>query len=67
MLTLWFIVQVTATDKDRGANGQVTYGIVSPASGVFVIDPKTGHITVGKDIDRERPGETEKKEKYIQV
>ena len=55
------IVKVMATDKDRGENGAVKYGIVFPTDDTFFIGRDDGIITVGRDIDREKP------EKYIQV
>ncbi|XP_050668610.1 protein dachsous isoform X2 [Leptidea sinapis] len=44
---------VTATDKDIGANGVVTYGITSGNNGnKFSIDATSGHLTA-KTLDRE--------------
>ncbi|XP_071083745.1 protocadherin Fat 4-like [Haliotis cracherodii] len=45
---------VTATDKDSGINGQVTYSILSGSGQTyFAIHSTTGVITTAKDIDRE--------------
>lgn len=56
------VVKVEATDNDRGENGVVTYGMVSPSDNTFTIDPKNGDIKVGRVIDRENPDD-----QYIQV
>ena len=44
------VVQVFATDDDRGANGEVTY---STSSNLFAINSETGVITVSAELDRE--------------
>ncbi|KAJ7336049.1 hypothetical protein OS493_013424 [Desmophyllum pertusum] len=45
---------VTATDKDAGPNGEVTYSISAGNSGdSFKIDPSTGVIRVKSTLDRE--------------
>ncbi|KAL8590527.1 hypothetical protein ACOMHN_010963 [Nucella lapillus] len=56
------VVQVKASDQDRGENGKVRYGIVSPIDNTFVIGREDGVIAVGRDIDREVSSD-----KYIQV
>ena len=55
-------LQVEATDEDRGENGIVRYGIVSPSDGTFRIGREDGVITIGRDIDREIASD-----KFIQV
>ncbi|XP_069396059.1 protocadherin-16 [Paralichthys olivaceus] len=45
------VLTVTATDKDQGSNGQVTYGGVTEEG--FVINPVTGVITTTKELDAE--------------
>ncbi|XP_057205170.1 protocadherin gamma-A11-like isoform X6 [Triplophysa rosa] len=51
------VAQVSATDKDQGANGEITYSF-SRSSGkaldLFNIDTNTGEITVKGDLDYER-------------
>ncbi|XP_018422210.1 PREDICTED: protocadherin gamma-B5-like isoform X4 [Nanorana parkeri] len=52
------IVNVNATDKDAGSNGQITYsfsktlGNVHP-SGLFSIHPKNGDVNINKKLDFE--------------
>uniref|UniRef100_A0A8B9EFI6 Cadherin domain-containing protein n=1 Tax=Anser cygnoides TaxID=8845 RepID=A0A8B9EFI6_ANSCY len=45
------VLQVLATDRDLGANGQVTYGGLS--GGPFSIHPQTGLIVTTHALDRE--------------
>ncbi|KAM4619841.1 protocadherin-16 [Polymixia lowei] len=45
------VLTVTATDRDQGTNGQVTYGGVTEEG--FVINPVTGVITTTKELDKE--------------
>ncbi|NXK83062.1 PCD16 protein, partial [Amazona guildingii] len=45
------VLQVLATDRDLGANGQVSYGGLS--GGPFSINPQTGLITTTHTLDRE--------------
>nr|XP_009931755.1 PREDICTED: LOW QUALITY PROTEIN: protocadherin-16 [Opisthocomus hoazin] len=45
------VLQVLATDRDLGANGQVSYGGVS--GGPFSIHPQTGLIVTTHALDRE--------------
>ncbi|XP_056625244.1 protocadherin gamma-A11-like isoform X4 [Triplophysa dalaica] len=51
------VAQVSATDEDQGANGEITYSF-SRSSGkaldLFNIDTNTGEITVKGDLDYER-------------
>ncbi|XP_069780628.1 protocadherin Fat 1a isoform X4 [Narcine bancroftii] len=47
------ILQVTALDKDKGQNAEITYSIESGNAGnSFAVDPVLGIITVGRDLDR---------------
>ncbi|XP_060936053.1 protocadherin gamma-A4-like isoform X5 [Limanda limanda] len=50
------VVTVTASDADEGVNGEVIYGFdhVSDENQVFLLNPKTGDITVAGDIDYEK-------------
>ncbi|XP_053285324.1 protocadherin beta-15 [Pleuronectes platessa] len=50
------VITVTATDADEGVNGEVSYGFdhVSDENQVFLLNPKTGDVTVAGDIDYER-------------
>ncbi|XP_022539774.2 protocadherin Fat 2 [Astyanax mexicanus] len=51
------VIQVTANDPDKDANGQVTYSLLSEmddVSDIFTIDPQTGWITTLKETDCER-------------
>uniref|UniRef100_A0AAZ3SHU6 Protocadherin-16 n=1 Tax=Oncorhynchus tshawytscha TaxID=74940 RepID=A0AAZ3SHU6_ONCTS len=45
------VITVTATDRDQGSNGQVTYGGVTEEG--FSINPVTGVISTTKTLDRE--------------
>ncbi|XP_030648412.1 protocadherin-16 [Chanos chanos] len=45
------LLTVSASDRDQGTNGQVTYGGVSEDG--FIINPDTGAISVTKALDRE--------------
>uniref|UniRef100_A0A667YUI3 Protocadherin-16 n=1 Tax=Myripristis murdjan TaxID=586833 RepID=A0A667YUI3_9TELE len=45
------VLTVTATDRDQGSNGQVTYGGVTEEG--FIINPVTGVITTTKELDKE--------------
>ncbi|XP_026535720.1 protocadherin Fat 3 isoform X2 [Notechis scutatus] len=52
------LVQVKATDADSGANGQVTYSLLTELdidriSEVFTIDSNSGWISTLKDLDHE--------------
>ncbi|XP_068600399.1 protocadherin-16 [Brachionichthys hirsutus] len=46
------VLTVTATDRDQGSNGQVTYGGVTEEG--FIVNPMTGVITTTKELDAER-------------
>ncbi|XP_068026259.1 LOW QUALITY PROTEIN: protocadherin-16 [Melanerpes formicivorus] len=45
------VLRVLASDRDLGANGQVSYGGL--AGGPFSIDPQTGLIVTTRTLDRE--------------
>ncbi|CAB3227459.1 unnamed protein product [Arctia plantaginis] len=49
------VLQVMATDKDQGDNGEFTYQLNDP-EGAFIIDPRTGWLTVRNQtvLDREQ-------------
>lgn len=36
------VITVTATDRDSGENGKITYKVMSSTRGVFYIDPNNG-------------------------
>ncbi|XP_068113953.1 protocadherin-15 [Hyperolius riggenbachi] len=44
------IITLTAVDKDEGLNGQISYEIIDGAKGQFVIDKKTGVISIGPGV-----------------
>ncbi|KAK5864404.1 hypothetical protein PBY51_015650 [Eleginops maclovinus] len=48
------IMQLTATDADKGPNALVTYTIISGADDSFRIDPESGDLIATKKLDRER-------------
>ncbi|XP_053284248.1 protocadherin gamma-A4 isoform X6 [Pleuronectes platessa] len=50
------VITVSATDADEGVNGEVSYGFdhVSDGNQMFVLNPKTGDVTVAGAIDYER-------------
>ncbi|TMS23875.1 Protocadherin Fat 1 [Larimichthys crocea] len=49
------VFQVTALDKDKGQNAEITYSIESGNfANSFAIDPVLGTITVAKELDRSR-------------
>uniref|UniRef100_A0ABM5FVG6 Protocadherin-16 n=1 Tax=Pogona vitticeps TaxID=103695 RepID=A0ABM5FVG6_9SAUR len=51
-----FVLQVTARDKDQGANGEVRYSILHTHhthSHWFAIDPVTGIVTTASSLDYE--------------
>lgn len=47
------VLKVTATDKDKGKNGFVTYTIAHPGPLPFTIDPFTGVISTSEHLDYE--------------
>uniref|UniRef100_W5KLY4 Protocadherin-16 n=1 Tax=Astyanax mexicanus TaxID=7994 RepID=W5KLY4_ASTMX len=51
------VVTVTATDRDSGENGRVTYRVLSSSREGFYIDPNNGTLFIGQKVefDPERP------------
>jgi len=50
-----FVVKVSATDKDVGTNGNLTYLIPDGiADGKFAVDPHTGSVVTLAPLDREK-------------
>ncbi|NXC90216.1 PCD23 protein, partial [Cercotrichas coryphoeus] len=47
------ILDLSASDKDAGLNGEVMYSIIDDTYGVFTIDIVTGSIITTKALDRE--------------
>ncbi|XP_008066005.1 protocadherin Fat 2 [Carlito syrichta] len=47
------VLAVTATDRDHGENGYVTYSIAGPKTLPFSIDPYLGIISTSKPLDYE--------------
>ena len=47
------VIILNATDKDIGANADITYTISDNVGEVFAINPKTGRISAKSTIDRE--------------
>ena len=49
------IYNLSASDRDTGANGDLTYDLVSefPLTGSFAVDSLTGALTLAKPLDRE--------------
>ncbi|NXD43782.1 PCD23 protein, partial [Copsychus sechellarum] len=47
------ILDLSASDKDAGLNGEVMYSIIDDTYGVFTIDSVTGSIITTKALDRE--------------
>lgn len=45
-----FFPQLTAADADEGLNGLVTYEILAGAQGDFIINNRTGRITVAPGV-----------------
>lgn len=38
------VITVTATDRDSGDNGKITYRVMSSTKGIFYIDPSNGKV-----------------------
>ncbi|PKU47422.1 protocadherin-23 [Limosa lapponica baueri] len=47
------ILDLFASDKDDGPNGEVTYSLIDDTFGAFAIDSVTGSIVTTKALDRE--------------
>uniref|UniRef100_T1JHZ3 Uncharacterized protein n=1 Tax=Strigamia maritima TaxID=126957 RepID=T1JHZ3_STRMM len=52
-----FVVQVTSSDRDSGANGNAVYSFTENPGRKFNIDPVSGNVTVAGNIDREMADE----------
>jgi len=53
------LIQLNATDEDRGPNGLVRFSIISGNSGhIFALDPWTGSITLARRVDYEMDSRT---------
>ncbi|XP_068596339.1 protocadherin Fat 2 [Brachionichthys hirsutus] len=52
-----FVLKVSATDPDSGANGQVSYSLHGPEADMFYLDHRTGELFTLAVLDRE--GQTE--------
>lgn len=48
-----FVIRVTSSDLDIGANANATYSFVDNPGEKFVIDPISGNVTVARALDRE--------------
>ncbi|KAL5011978.1 hypothetical protein ScPMuIL_010529 [Solemya velum] len=48
------VLQVTATDPDKGLNGRVTYSLTNDTAGLFQINSTSGIITTTGKLDREK-------------
>uniref|UniRef100_A0A7N6BPP7 Protocadherin-16 n=1 Tax=Anabas testudineus TaxID=64144 RepID=A0A7N6BPP7_ANATE len=51
------VITVTATDRDSGENGKITYRVMSSTRGIFYIDPSNGTLFVNQkpEFDFENP------------
>ncbi|KAF7651331.1 hypothetical protein LDENG_00112250, partial [Lucifuga dentata] len=49
-----FVLKVSASDPDVGANGQISYTLHGPAADKFHLDPRTGELFTLGVLDRER-------------
>ncbi|MGH0168179.1 UNVERIFIED_CONTAM: hypothetical protein FKN15_006073 [Acipenser sinensis] len=51
------VVTVTATDRDSGGNGKITYKVMSSTRGGFYIDPSNGTLFISQraEFDPEKP------------
>uniref|UniRef100_A0A8C5E6S0 Protocadherin-16 n=1 Tax=Gouania willdenowi TaxID=441366 RepID=A0A8C5E6S0_GOUWI len=51
------VITVTATDRDSGDNGKITYRVISSTKGVFYIDPSNGTLFIEQktEFDFENP------------
>ncbi|KAL3057632.1 hypothetical protein OYC64_007983 [Pagothenia borchgrevinki] len=45
------VITVTATDRDSGENGKITYRVMSSTRGVFYIDPSNGTLFVNQKTE----------------
>uniref|UniRef100_A0A8C6NV07 Protocadherin-16 n=1 Tax=Nothobranchius furzeri TaxID=105023 RepID=A0A8C6NV07_NOTFU len=51
------VITVTATDRDSGENGKITYQVMSSTKGVFFIDPSNGTLFLRQktELDFDHP------------
>ncbi|GLD53497.1 protocadherin-16-like protein, partial [Lates japonicus] len=51
------VITVTATDRDSGENGKITYRVMSSTRGIFYIDPSNGTLFINQktEFDFENP------------
>ncbi|XP_069563501.1 protocadherin-16-like [Brachyistius frenatus] len=51
------VITLTATDRDSGENGKITYTVMSSTKGVFYIDPSNGTLFIKQktEFDVENP------------
>ncbi|KAM9852933.1 protocadherin-16-like [Aulostomus maculatus] len=51
------VITVTATDRDSGDNGKITYRVMSSTRGVFYVDPSNGTVFISQktEFDFENP------------
>uniref|UniRef100_A0A3Q3LLL1 FAT atypical cadherin 2 n=1 Tax=Mastacembelus armatus TaxID=205130 RepID=A0A3Q3LLL1_9TELE len=49
-----FVLKVSASDPDVGANGQISYSLHGPDADKFHLDPRTGELFTLAVLDRER-------------
>ncbi|CAL8363929.1 unnamed protein product [Merluccius merluccius] len=49
-----FVLEVKASDLDRGVNGQVVYFLSGGSQGMFIVDQNTGRIITAAPLDREK-------------
>ncbi|KAK1169607.1 hypothetical protein AOXY_G8441 [Acipenser oxyrinchus oxyrinchus] len=51
------VVTITATDRDSGGNGKITYRVMSSTRGGFYIDPSNGTLFISQraEFDPEKP------------
>ncbi|MGH0151366.1 UNVERIFIED_CONTAM: hypothetical protein FKN15_020115 [Acipenser sinensis] len=47
------VLQLTATDKDEGSNGEVMYSLIDDTFGMFTISSSTGTVMTTMQLDRE--------------
>ncbi|XP_029302997.1 protocadherin-16-like [Cottoperca gobio] len=45
------VITVTATDRDSGENGKITYRVMSSTRGIFYIDPSNGTLFVNQKTE----------------
>ncbi|XP_042316175.1 protocadherin-16 [Sceloporus undulatus] len=48
------VLQLEATDPDKGPNGLISYFLANGSLGTFQVEPQTGRLTSTQRLDRER-------------